>query len=124
MGFRAFVLITAILEISAGVLFFLVPQLLPGAEDASPLALMWNRMFGAAALSLGYYAMMVWRNFAEGPATGFTKVFLVFHVGTAAALYFGYSAGYDIFIAGVALHAGMAMITLFYSIQMRNNGLT
>lgn len=121
MNLRTFVLITAILELGAGVVFFLVPHLLPQAEPDNALAIMWNRMFGVAAIALAYYAMLVWKNFGVGPATGFTKVFIVFHVGTAAALYYGYSAGYDIFLGGVAFHAIMAMITLFYSIKMRSS---
>jgi len=120
MNMRTFVLITGLLEIIAGVAFFLIPQLLPGGENADTLAIMWNRMFGVAALALGYYALLVWKNFGVGPATGFSKVFMVFHVGTAAALYYGYSGGYEIFIAGVALHAVLAMITLYYSIQLKN----
>ncbi len=116
---RTFVLITAILEISAGIAFFLVPHLLPGAEDAGPLAIMWNRMFGAAALAVGYYALLVWKNFGHGPATGFTKVLLVFHIGTAVALFTGYRAGYDIFLAGVALHAVMAALTGFFAMQLQ-----
>ena len=119
MGLRTFVLITAVLEISAGIAFFLVPHLLPSAQEVGPLAIMWNRVFGVAALALGYYALLVWRNFATGPATGFTKVFIVFHVGTSAALFTGYQAGYDIFVAGVALHLVMAAITIYYSVKLR-----
>jgi len=116
---KNFILLTAACEILAGVLFFVAPTMVPGAEDAGVLAITWMRMYGVAAISIGYYALLVWRNYAPGPAMGFVKVFTMFHLGVAVALFFGYKGGYDIFIGGVGFHLLMALGTIFFGTRLR-----
>jgi len=116
---KTFVLITALCELIAGALFFVVPHLVPGAENADVLSLTWMRMYGVAAMSIGYYALLAWKNFAFGPARGFTKVFFVFHIGVAVALYFGYHGGYTEFLGGVGFHLLMAILTIFFGSRLK-----
>lgn len=111
---KNFILITAIIELIAGIALFITPELVPDLKGASIVALTMARMYGAAAIALGYYALLVWRNFGPGPATGFLKTFTAFHVGVAVASFFGYSQGLTTFIGVVVLHGLLAIITIYF----------
>ncbi len=117
MNLKVFVLITAIIELLAGVGMFLVPDMIPMMEGEGPMALTLARMYGAAALAVGYYALMVWKSFAVGPAKGFCKTFIVFHLGVAVAAYFGYSQGLADFLPVMALHAILGFLSIFYFVS-------
>ncbi len=119
MNLKTFVLITAIIELLAGVGLFLAPQLMPPMADQGPMAFTLARMYGAAAIAIGYYALMVWRHYNPGPIQGFLKTFLVFHVGVTAAALYGYNQGVAEFLPVVALHAIMAGLTIYYTIAKR-----
>lgn len=123
MTAKSFVLVTAIIEIGAGALLFIIPSLIPEMEGESAVAFTLARMYGAAALAVGYYALMVWKNYAPGPVQGFLKTFLVFHVGVAAASFGGYNSGVQNFILVASLHLGLALMTIFYIVQVRNQKL-
>lgn len=120
MTLKSFVLITAIIEIGAGALLFIMPSMVPEMHGESAMAFTLARMYGAAALAVGYYALMVWKNFSSGPARGFLKTYLVFHIGVAVAAFGGYSSGINNFILVSSLHIGLALLTIFYIVQMRN----
>jgi len=112
-----FVLLNAALEIIAGVVFLFFPQLVPGVnpEDANSAVLC--RMYGAAALALGWYALLVFLNFREGPFRGFLKTFIVFHLGVALASFHGVQAGLDTFNGPLGLHGllGLACLIILFT---------
>jgi uncharacterized protein YjeT (DUF2065 family) len=122
MSLRPFILITALIEIFVGAGLFIMPEAIPEMAGQSAMALTMTRMYGAAAVAIGYYAFMVWQNFDAGPATGFLKTFIVFHIGVAVASYFGYSQGIESFIPVMALHTIMALMSIFYFVSMRSSG--
>jgi len=122
MDLKAFVLCTAIIELLAGAGLFIAPGLLPELSGASALSVTLARMYGAAAVAIGYYAFMVWHHYNSGSIQGFLKTFLVFHIGVTVAAYFGYSQGILIFIGVVVLHAILALLTLFYFIKTKSAG--
>lgn len=117
---KTFILVTAIIELLAGAALFIMPTVVPEMAGDSPMAFTFSRMYGAAALTLGYYAIMVWKNYGAGPVQGFLKTFIVFHVGVAVAAYTGYNAGLESFIGVCTLHLVMALLTLFYFVQGKN----
>ena len=117
---KHFVLITAVIELVAGMALFLSPEIVPELKGEGAVGLTLARMYGAAALAIGYYALMVWRNFNPGPVHGFLKTFIVFHVGVAVASFFGYVQGLETFIGVVILHGLLALVTVYFLYNSRS----
>lgn len=111
---KAFILITGLIEFLAGAVLFLAPQLIPLFSDADPLTLCVVRIYGGAALTLSWYAWLVWRNFATGPAKGFLKTFSVFHLLVGVGSLSGYLDGIETMLGGVVLHGVMWLLTLYF----------
>lgn len=117
---KLFILINAILEIGAGLLFLTAPTLVPGTEDTSLDGLVFLRMYGAAALAVGITAMMIWRNYER---TDLHKVFLtlfgIFHVGVTIANAIGYASGEENCLPVILLHGVLAIITIYFYAKQR-----
>ena len=78
---KKFILISAIIELLAGAILFIAPQLVPDLAVGSSSHMAMARMYGAAALGLGVFAVQVWRNFDNETMTrAFLTVFLVFNL--------------------------------------------
>ena len=107
-----FVLFNAILELGAGLLFLFVPFLIPDVDPSDANSMTLCRMYGAAAFALGFYALMVFQNFREGPLRGWFKVFTVFHLGVALASFHGFQAGLVAFGGALGLHLTLGIICL------------
>lgn len=88
---RLFILITGIIEILAGLVFFLAPSLIPEFSGASELSSTLARMYGAAALSIGLFSMLFWK---ANDHTAIKKYFLptiiLFNLLVAVACVLGY----------------------------------
>jgi hypothetical protein len=99
-----FFLVTAIVEVGAGVCFLFLPavlfELLLGVSQAAPEAIFVGRITGAALLSLGV-ASGLGRSAAQGPARQGLLTGLLIYNGAAAAL-LGY-AGLGLSMVGIAL---------------------
>ena len=117
---KPFILVNAILEIGAGILFLTAPALVPGTEDTSLDGLIFLRMYGAAALAAGTTALMIWRHYDR---TDLHKVFLtlfsVFHVGVTVANAIGYASGEENCLPVFVLHGVLAIITIFFYTKHR-----
>lgn len=114
---KSFILFNAILELVVGLVLFIAPGAVPELQGESAMSFTAIRMYGGAAMSLGLYALMVWKNFGPGPAQGFLKTFLLFHAAVAIAAFYGYSEGINSFIAVSALHAVLALITGYFMLK-------
>lgn len=112
---KKFVLISALIEIVAGALFFCAPQLIPDLADAEAGYLSLMRMYGGAALALGVFAFQVWRNFDQ---TILRKIFLITYLAfnslVAIAIYTCYTAGVMSDLGGTFLHTTLALITAYF----------
>lgn len=112
---KNFVLFTAVLEILAGIVLFCMPQMVPTLAEVSGAGLTMARMYGAAALAVGYFALKVWQNFeSHDLKRGFLNTFIVFHVGVAIAIFLGYNGGGVTEFAPGVLHTVMALITIYF----------
>ena len=60
---RKFFLLTAIVEILAGIVLFFVADKIPEFNNVSPLTLGFVKMYGVSAFSLGLFALYVWKFF-------------------------------------------------------------
>ena len=111
---KTFILLTGLIEFAAGVVLFLAPELIPIFQGADVLTLNMARIYGGAALTLSWYAWLVWRNYASGPAKGFLKTFSVFHLLVGVGSLHGYMDGIEMMLGGVVLHGVMWLLTLYF----------
>lgn len=107
---KNYILISAILETMAGLIFLLFPQLVPDLSDAPGSHLAMARMYGSAALGLGIFAFGVWRNDENDIlASLFLSTFVVFNLAAFIAFF-------SSFLAGVFTNPGPAMLHLILGI--------
>jgi len=112
---KKFILISAIIELLAGVVLFFAPQLVPDFANGPGSHMAMGRMYGAAALGLGLFALQVWRNFDnETLIKVFLSSFLVFHLGVFIAIIASFLAGVFANPGAAMLHLILAIFTAYY----------
>jgi len=117
---KIFILITAIIELLAGFIMFLVPRQIPALKNAEPSTLTFASMYGAAAIGLGFYALQAWNYYADAEMVqSFLLTFIVFHAGVMAAAYRGSRSGLKDMTGVAILHGVLMLATLFFYIQLR-----
>lgn len=115
---KRFILISAIIELLAGAILFLAPQVVPDLAQGPGSHLAMSRMFGAAALGLGIFALQSWRNFAqETMVKTFLLTFLVFNMAVFIALLASFMAGVFNNPGAAFLHLLLAIFTAYYFFQ-------
>ena len=116
---KLFILITAILEVVAGLLMFLAPKKLPGLQEADARSSTLASMYGAAALAIGFFAFQVWQNFeSTALVASFLLTFTVFHAGVMAAAFRGSRNGLKDMTGVAILHGLFLLATLFFYFQV------
>ena len=117
---KTFMLINAILEITAGIIFLAVPTLAPGTEDTSSDGLVFLRMYGASALAVGVGALAMWQRYESREIRSvFVILFSIFHTGVTIANVIGYLGGDEQCLPVFILHGVLALITLYYFTKHR-----
>lgn len=117
---KNFILLTAVIELLAGAALFLMPTIIPSLDSPSINELVFMRMYGAAALTVGFIALMIWKQFElEALQTIFVKAFTLFHAGVAVANFKGYLEGSEQCLPIVALHGVLAIITCYFWMKKR-----
>ena len=112
---KRFILITALIELLAGLILFIAPQLVPDLAQGPGGHLAMGRMFGAAALGLGVFAIQVWRNIDnEALVKVFFSSFLVFHLTVFIALLASFMAGVFANPGAALLHLILGIFTAYY----------
>lgn len=123
---KNFILISAIIELVAGLILFFVPQIVPdlAAGESSHLAM--ARMYGAAALGLAIFAFMVWRKRDDDNLVKtFLPVFLVFNLAAFIGILSSFLAGVFANPGGAILHLILGIFSAYYFIKyyFRNSSL-
>lgn len=112
---KIFILITAIIELLAGVLLFFATAHLPVINATSDSEFALLQMYGAAALAIGLYCLKVWRGFDHyALRSTFFPVMSLFHVGVAIATYQVYQSGLFVDLGATGLHSLMAVLTVWF----------
>jgi len=116
---KIFLLLNAILEILAGIVMFLAPSNLPGYKDASAQTTGWVSMYGAAALAVGFFALLTWRSYPNADLV-YTCILtlIIFHAGVMTAAFKGYRSGMKDMMPVAILHGVIAIATLFFYTQL------
>lgn len=117
---KVFILITAVIELLAGIAMLLVPHLIPDFANANDLSLTLSRMYGGAAIGLGLFALQVWRHMrSQVMQQAFLQSFLIFHLAVSGAAYFGFSNGAFKDPAVAILHLILALVTAYFYFKSR-----
>lgn len=112
---KLFILLNAILELSVGILIAIAPQLIPGMNTDDPMAMTLARMYGAAAIAIGFYALILWKKMPNPMAIkGFFKIISVFHIGVANAAFWGFNAGIADFLGVAILHLVLFLGAVYF----------
>lgn len=112
---KVFVLITAAIEILAGLIMLFVPGAIPDLAGADVNTLVFVRMYGAGAITVALFALAVWKNFENLAFQDmFVRGFTVFHIGVTLANIWGYNNGAAHCLKVAILHGVLALITLFF----------
>ena len=118
---RKFFLLTAIIEILAGLALFFAAEKIPDLINADPLTIGFAKMYGVAAFSLGLYALFSWKFFnlkiLHNP---FLIIFSIFNFGVAFAvvqssLNFGFenpAPGY--------FHLILGLVAIYFLLKKKN----
>ena len=115
---KVFVLITAVIELLAGTAMLFAPQVIPDFANANAQSITLSRMYGAAAIGLGFFAFQVWQHMrSQVMQNAFLQTFLVFHIGVAMAAYMGYTTGGFRDPSVAILHLILALITAFFFLR-------
>jgi len=84
---RKFFLLTAVIEILAGLVLFFAAEKIPEFNSASPLTIGFAKMYGVAAFSLGLFALYSWKFFDfKKLHIPFLIIFSIFNTGIAFAV--------------------------------------
>lgn len=112
---KNFILISAIIELLAGIVLFFVPQLIPDLAQGVGSNLAMARMYGATAIGLGIFAYYAWRNSENKTfVKAFLAAFLAFNLGVFIAMLASFFA--DVFASpmGAILHLILAIFTGYF----------
>jgi hypothetical protein len=84
---RKFFLLTAIVEILAGLVLFFANHKIPEFNNVSSLTIGFVKMYGVAAFSLGLFALYFWKFFnLKKLHIPFLTIFSIFNIGIAFAV--------------------------------------
>ena len=84
---RKFFLLTAIVEILAGLALFFATEKIPDLINANPLTIGFAKMYGVAAFSIGLFALYSWKFFnSKKLHIPFLTIFSIFNIGIAFAV--------------------------------------
>ena len=118
---RKFFLLTAIVEILAGIVLFFVADKIPEFNNVSPLTLGFVKMYGVSAFSLGLFALYVWKFFEiKKLHKPFLIIFSIFNIGVAFSVINSYlNSGFENPAPGI-LHLILGCIALYFLFKKKN----
>ncbi len=117
---KRFIFISALIEILAGVIMFFAPQVVPDLAQGTSSHMAMARMYGAAAMGLGVFAVQVWRNVDSEPLVrAFLGAFLIFNLAAFIGLLSSFLAGVFANPGGAMLHLILSIFTSYYFIKNR-----
>lgn len=111
-------IINAVLEILAGLGMLFAAPSLPGMESGGPEAILMARMYGAAALSVGLYSLLVLQKLnIKSVVHIFTRTMVVFHLGVGIVNTLAVNAGNENALPVAIVHGLMGLAFLYFVVQ-------
>ena len=124
---KLFILLNALLELGVGVLMILFSKQLPGIDASDIMTVTLARMYGAAAITIGFYALKVWKTMLSVPQIkSCLTILAVFHLGIAYVAFGGYWDGISLFAGVAILHLLLLLIAIgfIWNLKGKNGKLT
>ncbi|MEM6802487.1 MAG: hypothetical protein AAF696_13850 [Bacteroidota bacterium] len=87
------IIATAVLELLAGAGAFLSPTVFPDFKESPSSTHSWIRMYGAAALAAGTFAILTYLSMEPVTIRVFLQTFMIFHLLVGIAAFMGYRKG-------------------------------
>ena len=117
---KVFILINVVIELLAGAVMLFAPQIIPDFTTANSLSLTLSRMYGAAAIGMGFFALQTWQHMrSQVMQKAFLQSFTLFHFGVAAAAYIGHSNGAFKDPSVCILHLILGLVTVYFFFKKR-----
>lgn len=104
-----------VLEGLAGIGLLAFANMIPGSESYGDAGFLWVRMYGAGALAIGLFSILVAKNLdAQQIKQVFMPAMLVFHFIVAILSFYGYSIGVSPDPGIGVLHSTLTLIFAFF----------
>lgn len=118
---RKFFLLTAIIEILAGISLFFAAEKIPDLINANPLTIGFAKMYGVAAFSLGLYALFSWKYFdLKKLHNPFLIIFSIFNFGIAfAVIQSSLNFGFENPAPGY-FHLILGLVAIYFLLKKKN----
>ena len=118
---RKFFLLTAIIEIIAGLSLFFATEKIPDLINADPLTIGFAKMYGVAAFSLGLYALFSWKYFdLKKLHNPFLIIFSIFNFGIAfAVIQSSLNFGFENPAPGY-FHLILGLVAIYFLLKKKN----
>ena len=118
---RKFFLLTALIEILAGISLFFAAEKIPDLINANPLTIGFAKMYGVAAFSLGLYALFSWKYFdLKKLHNPFLIIFSIFNFGIAfAVIQSSLNFGFENPAPGY-FHLILGLVAIYFLLKKKN----
>ncbi len=118
---RKFFLLTAIIEILAGISLFFAAEKIPDLINANALTIGFAKMYGVAAFSLGLYALFSWKFFdLKKLHNPFLIIFSIFNFGIAfAVIQSSLNFGFENPAPGY-FHLILGLVAMYFLLKKKN----
>ena len=118
---RKFFLLTALIEILAGISLFFASEKIPDLINANPLTISFAKMYGVAAFSLGLYALFSWKYFdLKKLHNPFLIIFSIFNFGIAfAVIQSSLNFGFENPAPGY-FHLILGLVAIYFLLKKKN----
>ena len=118
---RKFFLLTALIEIIAGISLFFAAEKIPDLINANPLTIGFAKMYGVAAFSLGLYALFSWKYFdLKKLHNPFLIIFSIFNFGIAfAVIQSSLNFGFENPAPGY-FHLILGLVAIYFLLKKKN----
>lgn len=110
---KAFILLNAVIEITAGLVFLIIPTLIPGVIETDITGIGYARMYGAGAIAFAVMNFLIWKMDNKDIFPIAIKTITTFHTGVTLAALISYNSGADSFMAVAIFHV-LLVIAAFY----------
>ena len=114
---KTFILLNAIIEISAGLTFIIMPSLIPGVSETDITGFGYARMYGAGAIAFAAMNFQIWKTNNKDIFPIAIRTIVIFHTGVTLAGLISYNSGADSFLAVSIFHGIMISIALYFLLK-------
>ncbi|MGK0388922.1 MAG: hypothetical protein ACI94Y_001655 [Maribacter sp.] len=114
---KTFILLNVLIEITAGLIFLIMPTLIPGVSETDITGIGFARMYGAGAIAFAAINFQIWKMENKDIFSIAIRTIVIFHTGVTLAALISYNSGADSFLAVSVFHGIMMSIALYFLLK-------